>query len=152
MKIRMHWGLGVALVYGAFALATTSVAIFAMRSRVDLVSPDYYAHSLSHDKHLAAVSRARALETAGRFRMDTTDDGRTIDLRWVSAADRPREATMTLYRPSDSAADRVLLLERAASGHHRVSLSDLTAGRWILQVQWHVNGEDYYDERELMVR
>ena len=42
MKIRVHWGVAVAVFYTAFALSTVGFVAFAMTRDVDLVSVDYY--------------------------------------------------------------------------------------------------------------
>jgi hypothetical protein len=152
MSLRIHWGFGIAFVYTAFALGTTGVAIFAMHERVDLVSADYYARSMNHDGHLAAVARARALEEAGALDVRISPDGRTVDLRWTDSDRGPLDGTITLYRAADAAADRVLPMLRDPSGHQRVSFPGLANGRWTLKLEWQEDAREYYTERELIVR
>ena len=53
---------------------------------------------------------------------------------WWPPADRARAAhSITLYRPSESAADRVFALAPDAAGRQRVSLVGVPAGRWGLE-------------------
>ena len=56
-----NWGTGIALVYTAFALATSAFVAFAIERHVDLVSPDYYARSLQLDRRMAAERGAAEL-------------------------------------------------------------------------------------------
>ena len=41
MKLRMHWGVAVAVFYTIFALGTVGFVAFAMTRDVELVSVDY---------------------------------------------------------------------------------------------------------------
>jgi hypothetical protein len=148
MKIRWHWGFGLAAVYTAFAAGTTGVALFAMRQQVDLVSADYYARSLDHDAHLAAIERTLALGDGVRVGLV----GRTLDLSWPAERARPIAGTVTLYRPSSAAADRTIGITPDAAGTMRVPLADLPAGRWTVQLAWQAAGLTYYLEREVVVR
>src|SRR5215471_16964354 len=128
MAIRWHWGIGIALVYAAFAAGTTGVALFAMRQRVDLVSTDYYERSLAHDAHVAAVERARALGDGVQVRVATTD--RSVDVLWHAPRDAAITGTVTLYRASDAPADRVIPIVRGADGGMRIPIADLAPGHW----------------------
>lgn len=145
---RIHWGLAIALVYAAFASATVAFVVFALRQPVDLVSPDYYARSLRQDDRAAAERRASALTTPITCRI-AGGDALVITL--------PREAshgaagTLTLYRPSDGRADRVVPLALDADGTQRVSLAGMAHGRWQIQLEWEAGGVRYYHERRVDV-
>ena len=64
MKLRMHWGVAVAVFYTAFALSTVGFVAFAMTRDVELVSDDYYQQALAHDRHMQAVANGDALGAA----------------------------------------------------------------------------------------
>src|SRR3954471_7249234 len=55
MKLHVNWGTGVAVVYTAFAVATSAFVVFALRRPVDLTAADYYAQSLREDQQMEAV-------------------------------------------------------------------------------------------------
>ena len=71
MRITFNWGTGIALVYIAFAVATTGFVTFAMNRSVDLVSADYYAQSLQQDQQMDAEQNALMLRPAPRWRNPT---------------------------------------------------------------------------------
>jgi len=131
MKLRMHWGVAVAVFYTAFALSTVGFVTFAMTRDVELVSADYYQQALSHDRHMQAMANGDALGAA----MDATT--------------RAMRGTATLYRPSDSHADRTTALMPAVDGTIVIPTAGLASGRWQLRVQWSAGGRDYYFERDL---
>ena len=101
MRLRLHWGVSIALVYATFASGTLAFTWFAMRQPVDLVSADYYQRALDHDRHQAA--RARGLTLGDELRID--GDARTglVTVTWREAGSRPERGEATFYRPSSPA-------------------------------------------------
>ena len=150
MKLRMSWGLGIAVVYSVFATGTLTFAWYAMRQPVDLVSGDYYERAIEHDAHRAAVERGFAL--GSDLAIDRATDGRVVTITWKKAGTRPREGTITLYRPSNPAWDRRLPIAIDSLGAQAVHLDNLPAGEWLLQLRWAAADGDYYVERALTVR
>ena len=148
MRIRLNWGTGIALVYTAFAAATTGFVAFAMGRPVELVSADYYQQSLEQDSRIAAEKNAADLGVV--LAVDESDAHATVTLPPSQARDA--RGTVTLYRPSDSHADRVLPLRLGADGTQRVPLDRLASGRWVVQVRWSSAGRDYYVEGGVHVR
>jgi hypothetical protein len=145
MRIRLHWGTGVALVYSAFALGTLGFVAFAMGRPPTLVSPQYYGRALAHDQRMAAAANARTLGPAPDVRLTT--DGTEMVLQLPASHAASARGTLTLYRASDAGADRVVALSLAPDGRQRVSLDGLAGGRWRVQVEWTVDGRPYYYER-----
>jgi nitrogen fixation protein FixH len=60
--------------------------------------------------------------------------------------------TVTLYRPSDPHADRILPLALDTHGRQSVPLTGVLEGRWVLQVRWSAGGRTYYLERPVDAR
>lgn len=149
MKIKVHWGTGIALVYIVFAVATVCFVTFAMSRRVDLVSKDYYARSLQQDGQMKAERNALSL-TPEPAVVQSAARAVLLSLPRVHAG--AATGTVTLYRASDSTADRVLALAIDANGQQRISLEGLAAGVWTLQVRWSVASHDYYVERAVFAR
>ena len=146
--MKFNWGTGIALVYAVFALATIGFVVFAMDQPVELVSADYYEQGLRQDEHAAASARGQAL--GAHFQLQVASDGRDLLLRWDAA--RPDEATgsVVLYRPSDSRADRRIGLRPDRDGVQRIALDDLASGRWIAEVRWRFQQQDYLVARAVM--
>jgi len=149
MRIPLNWGAAIAIVYTVFAAATATFVTFAMGRPVELVSGDYYEQSLRHDERIAAERNARAVGATVSIR-EASQDAATIALpaSQVSSA----RGSVTLYRPSDSRADRQQILQLDAAGTQQISLAHLTAGRWVIQVRWSALGRDYYLEQGVQVR
>jgi nitrogen fixation protein FixH len=147
MTLRWNWGTGIALVYGTFAACTLGFVVYAMEQSVDLVSPDYYAQSLRQDERMAATTRVTAL--GDRFAVAVRADQQDVDVTIPSAARDAATGSITFYRPSNAAADRVVPLAIDAGGVAHASFSGLAHGRWILKIEWRASGAPYYFEEPI---
>lgn len=147
MTVRLNWGFAVAAFYSVFALSTVGFVVFAMGRRVDLVSADYYAQALAHDRHVQAVANADAL---GQAVAAAVDGGHVLITLPPSMATHMR-GTATLYRAADAGADRTVSLIPDADGRQAIPLAGLAAGRWQLQLTWSADGRDYYVERDIRI-
>ena len=116
MKLHVSWGVGIALVYSAFAAATLGFVVFAAEQKIDLVSADYYQRSLDQDQRAAASANAAALHDAVAVQLT---DGRTLTIVWP-AEPRVTSGSIRLYRPSDSGADRLIAAAPAADSSQTI--------------------------------
>jgi hypothetical protein len=148
-RVRMHWGAAIAAVYITFAGATVSFVVFAVGRPVELVSADYYEQSLKHDTHMQALANADALGSA--VRIAAAEEAPAIDVDMPPVPARGLTGTITLYRPSDRTADRVMPLSLDAEGHQRVVVNGAARGRWVVKLAWHEAGQDFYREQAVLL-
>jgi nitrogen fixation protein FixH len=142
MQIRVNWGVAVAIAYTVFAAGTLGFAVFAMEQPVDLVSPDYYEQSLKQDDRMAAVARVQAM--GDTFSAALSADEVAVAIPPAARVDVT--GTITMYRPSDAAADRSVPLRVNPDGVARMGVGELARGHWILKVSWQARGQGYYYE------
>jgi hypothetical protein len=142
MQWRLNWGTGIAAVYALFACSTMGFVVFAMNRPADLVSADYYQRSLQQDERIAAEANARTLIEPVRFAIHS--ETRRIIVTWPSTF-RTASGEITLYRPSNSSADRRYAIT-PASGEQTIDVGDLASGRWRLQAAWTDGGRSFYQE------
>ncbi len=149
MRIRFNWGTGIGLVYAMFVSGTIAFVIFALGQPVELVSADYYGQSLTYDTRLDAARRGNALGDA--VRLTPAENGRAFIVSLPREHALASKGTLTWYRPSSEAADRVLPLALDARGEQRLPLADLAPGRWIVKIEWETRGRRYYREEAVQV-
>lgn len=148
MRLTWNWGTGIVVLYSAFALSTMGFVAFAMSRPVSLVSDDYYEQSLREDAKREAVGNAAAL--GARVSIAVTAQDR-LDLRLPVEQMPSAGGTITFYRASDAAQDRVVALKMASDGTQSVPLQGLASGQWLAKVQWTAHGRDFYLERPVVV-
>jgi nitrogen fixation protein FixH len=149
-RLRIHWGIAVAIAYTVFASATAGFVAFAMSHPVQLVSSDYYERSLAHDAHLAAVARTQALGPGVSVGVTAGGDALIVTLPAEAAAGAA--GRVAFYRPADASADRTVTLDVDAQGRQRVPLAGLAAGYWRVRVEWTALGKAYFAEHVVAVR
>lgn len=147
VRVRMHWGVAVALFYSLFALSTVGFVVYAMSRDVDLVSEDYYGRALAHDGRVQALANADALGAA----VGATVAADHVRVRVPPAMAPQLRGTITLYRPADARADRTVAFVPGADGTQTLATAGMVAGRWRLQMQWSADGHDYYAERDIRI-
>lgn len=151
MRIRFHWGAGVALLYTAFALATVGFVIFAIAHPAALVSDDYYREATRHDRRIEATANGRLAGTD--LVMSANAAGVPVAVLKTAPDHHGRgTGTITWYRPSDASFDRTMALDLDVQGVQRMTLDAWPAGHWLVKVAWEVNGRPFYFERAVMVR
>lgn len=147
MKLRMNWAAGIVLSYCAFAAATLGFVIFALQRPVDLVAADYYAQSLRQDRQMDAVRNARDQQASVR-----QSGNRDVVFSLPPAQAAEASGSVTLYRASDAAADRVVEMKTDAAGRQQISLAGLRPGAWTVQVRWTAQGRAFYLEQRVFAR
>jgi nitrogen fixation protein FixH len=147
--MKVSWGTAVAAAYGLFAAATIGFVTFAMRVPVVLVRDDYYAASLQQDRRILAVRNAGAL---GDRTSVVAADAATLVVAVPREQASTARGTVTFYRASDAAADRVMPLAVAADGRQRISVRGYPAGHWLVQLRWSADGQEFYSERQVELR
>jgi nitrogen fixation protein FixH len=149
MRIRVNWGVGIAIVYTLFALGTVGVVALAMRRPVDLVSDDYYEQSLVYDQRIAAMENGDALGTSVVVAVEADARSPRIVLPARDAARARGE--ITLYRPSATGADRTFALALDATGTQRIPLEGLASGVWRVRLRWTEGARAFYREQVVVL-
>ncbi len=140
-------------IVGWFAIFITAMAIWivvAVRQRVDLVRPDYYAHEIDFQKQIERVRRTRALPSAVQLEFRAADRAWIVRLP-AGAYGADTTGTLHLYRPSDAALDLVLPLALEADGTQTFQPGTLRPGPWKAQLLWRSGGSEYYHEQSVLV-
>lgn len=138
------WIWGVTGGYLLFAAATLGFVAFALTQDTELVSPDYYQRGTAHQAHMDATSRALALPDSLAWTVALK--GGQVTCRFARADIQGR---FHLYRPADAALDR--RLDIALQDGAQTLSTDLAPGRWILQIDWTMDGLAYHSRREFRV-
>ena len=148
MTRRLHWGVGISLVYVLFATGTVGFVAFAMHQQIDLVSEDYYPQSLVHDARMSATARANAL--GGAMSVAFEPRLQSVVVTWPEAM-RVEAGEVTLYRAADAKADRHVPAEPDGHGRQIILVEELEHGAWTVRVNWTSDGRAFFTERRLML-
>lgn len=141
MTLLKNWGFRLVLLYGGFVVFMLSLVLVATRNTNDLVSDDYYDREISYESQIQQGRSAKALKEP----LTWTMSGRTLMLRFPKSSFAPK-GSLTLYRASNAKLDRIIPIAADAEGIQSVDFSTAATGMWRIQIQWEINGRQYYNE------
>lgn len=139
--MKNSWPIALILFFIAVFAAVIAFVLFTQRHRVDLVAPDYYAQSLTHEAYLDSVRRAQQFTNTPILEIE----GRVVRI----TIPNPLGATgeVHLYRPADARLDQRLPLALDAEGRQQLDLTTLAPGPWRVQLTWSVSNLSYATDR-----
>lgn len=141
----MDWGKGILLTIISFvALIMTMVVISVRMDGIELVTENYYEEEIKYQDRIDQSNSANELDRTV-ISYDPQVKAVLLDLPNGSTG------TLQLFRPSDSTLDQEIQISVNQSGQTSVSVSDLKAGYWKLQLKWDEAGVTYYEEKKINI-
>lgn len=148
MKRTFTWGKGLIMVMILFAAALGFFFIFSSSNQLMLVEDDYYEEEIQYQKKIDKIRKTEQLTDKVTFKQK----GDTMNLHFpVSSADDSIKGILHFYRPSDSRLDVFMPLQPDTSGLQQVDLGKLHRGKYLLKLDWKMNGLEYYQEHTLIL-
>ncbi len=120
-----------------------------MQTRIDMVTPDYYAEELKYQATIDARNNTGTLSAPVSVRQP----GDTIEITFPGELQgAPLQGKVHFYRPADSRRDFTLPLELNDAGQLLVSRSKFDRGPYRIKLQWQFDGKDYFQETQFYVQ
>jgi len=139
----MNWGWKIALFYGSFVAFMLFMVFMAVRQDFDLVSEDYYDQEIAYQSRIDQMNNATA--DGQKVTISKSDAG--YELAFSGKAENVK---VQFFRPSDDTKD-VVLEEATVEGALVVPIDRFTMGKYLVKVEWSVNGKTYFQEQNLFV-
>jgi hypothetical protein len=145
----MHriWPIGLTVFFVLFVAGMVAFVAWSAGHREDLVAPDYYEQEIRYQERIEASARAGAAGLRPAIAYDAAM-GRLKLSFGDPAALQSATGTVTLYRPSDAAMDRVFAFEPDAEGAQSIPVA-LASGLWRVKTEWHKDGQAFYAEEAI---
>ena len=141
----MDWGKRILLTIIAFvALIMTLVVISVRMDGIELVTENYYQAEINYQDRIDQESSALRLDR-------TVITYHSIDKNLVLDLPNGSNGKLQLFRPSDATLDQELLVNVLDANSTTVSLVDLKAGYWKIQLSWTEGGKMYYEEKKITI-
>jgi hypothetical protein len=141
----MHWGHKIIIVFVLFAAGILTMVTKSMRTRIDLVTPDYYGEELKYQQVIDGRKQAQNLSSPVMI----SQEEYTITLAFPKEMQGiPLTGKVLFYRASDSGQDVTIPVK---SGRLTLSKDHLHKGSYRVQMQWQANGKKYFQENMMMV-
>lgn len=145
----MNWGHKIIIVFILGAAGIVTLVVKSMRTRIDMVTVDYYAEELQYQQNIDAQKNAHRL-TDPVIIAQTSDSVEIIFPQECLGAELKGE--ITFYRPSDSRRDFSVPVQPDEHGKVLVDRLRLDRGNYRIKVQWELAGTPYFLERQFFVQ
>lgn len=147
MKLKIHWGWGIAIFYSLFVLSLLGFLFFTTFNRVDLVEEDYYEKEINYQQQIDKETRTANL--AGKLTMQPS--GSVFILTFPGELDPSTiGGSIHFYRPSSKRLDQKFKIEADSSGMQVLPVNTLRKGLWFVKVDWSAGDSAYYNEEKFI--
>jgi hypothetical protein len=143
----MNWGHKIIIVFTLFAAGILTLVTKSMRTKIDLVTADYYGEELKYQQVIDGRKQALSLSSPVKI----SQEENTVTLAFpAEMQDIPLTGNVLFYRASNSAQDVSLPLQNQ-KGLLIVDKNRLQKGSYRIQLTWQANGKKYFQENAMMV-
>ncbi len=147
MKIRFHWGTGIALVFAFFVFSLLYAVIKSRGIDHSLVRNDYYYEDVHYQEKKEKVRRTEALQ--GAVGVQLIKEQKLLMVYFPRAM--TPEGEIYLYRASNASLDRRYPIQPDTAGIQFIEVQNLKPGYWTVKVDWTSDGLAYYMEEEINI-
>ena len=148
-KTRTIWPYAIIAVFVLFAGYIGYMVQQAMRTTVDLVSPDYYQQELAYQERMESVARTAALPAPVELRYEAAAQRLTLQLP-PAMAEQPVQGEIHFFRPSDQKLDFRLPLQTGTD--QQFNTAKMLPGYWRVRVDFTADNQAYFVEKELIIK
>lgn len=138
--MKIGWGTKIAILYIGFVVMILTLVGATFFTKTELVADDYYHQETIFQKRINALNASAALRDSLTLTVNET----TVDLHFPqSNQNQPIKASIHFYAPSSATADRLYEKTTVDQTIH-FDRSKLRPIPYEMQVNWQMNGKDYY--------
>jgi len=139
----MNWGHKIIIVFVLFAAGILTMVTKSMRTRIEMVTPNYYAEELKYQQVIDGRREAGSLSSP----VNINQSEEALELVFPPEMQGiALEGSVLFYRASDASKDVRLELHPDAYGTMPVSKQRFRRGNYKVQLQWAAKGKSYFQE------
>lgn len=149
MKMKFNWGTGILFVIIFFLLAVIAFFIYISNLDINLVEDNYYEKELAYQQRIDKLNNTSSLP--GKIEVLQEPGVIIIQFPHLDSALIP-SGYLTFYRPSDPKKDFTVPLQLNDSCRQVLNISRIDKGKWMIKLDWNMNGKEYYFEEDIIVQ
>jgi hypothetical protein len=148
-KTEKSWPRGIIIAYIIFVCATLGFVAFTFTVDFDLVVPDYYNQTLVYEDQIIRKQNMAMLSESVSVKVEGSEIQVLYPAELIASE---LTGSISIYRPSNAAMDKVVSVSPDSSGLQRISGSDMAKGMWTLKVTLISSDKEYYGEYPVNLR
>ncbi len=144
----MNWGYKIIIVFIVFAAGILTLVTKSMRTKIDMVTKDYYAEELKYQQVIDGKKNAGALSAPVLIAQQAEGIAVTFpqELHGTNITGK-----IKFYRPSDAGMDVEMPLHLSSEGMLVINRQLFHKGNYLVKVQWENGGKPFYQEESLHI-
>lgn len=141
----MNWGLKITFLYLAFVAMILTLVFKASGEKVELVTKDYYAQELVHQKKMDAIRSGNQWKAQVAIAV-------TNGVLSIAFPDQlhVEKGMINIYRPSDSALDKEFALDTDHASFE-TSTNGWPMGYYLVRLTWESEGKESIIEETIFI-
>lgn len=145
--MKINWGAGIALLYAGFVVMILLLVGMSASQKIDLVTDRYYEDELRFQDKINKVNLTRQLKHPLTWNIEHQG----IMIYYPKEFDGSNvTGNVKLYCPSDNTKDLSFPVI-AQNGTQLIPASELTPGRYYLQIDWKYGDQAYWNEDVIVI-
>lgn len=145
----MNWGNKLLLVFTVFGTGMFYLVYRSMKTNFELVEKDYYKSELRYQEVIDGSNRASSLVTF--INLQQTDSGIILTMP-KDVKSKITSGDILFYCWYDSKKDRKFPLSISNDGTQSFKTGIISAGNYIVKINWIGEKQNYYVEKRLTVQ
>lgn len=146
--MKINWGTGILVFIVFFILVNIAFFIFINTLDINLVEDNYYEKELAYQEKIDKIENSRNL--TDRISIISSKENISIIFPSITKGKSPG-GIILFFRPSDPALDITIPLSLNDSSIQIIPTDPLQAGRYIVKIDWLLNGVEYYHEESIVI-
>jgi hypothetical protein len=146
--LKISWGYRIAALYIGFVLLILFMVVMAMRQKIELVTPDYYAKELKFQQEIDAKNNAGLLSVNIQVELQQKTVLISLPDEFIG---KEINGEALMFRPSDSSLDIAFPLVLNAEGKMLLQSDRFKTGLYKLTVKWADDGKNYQTEHTIVL-
>jgi hypothetical protein len=147
MRIKFNWGTGIFIVIVLIFGGVIAFFIYSTSLDINLVENNYYEKELVYEERIQKIRNADNL--AEKIRIESIDG--YIVLHFPDTLKNAAiKGSILFYRPSDEGKDFTLPISLDDSLRQFISKENIFSGKYLIKMEWEMDGIHYYQEEVLI--
>lgn len=146
--MKINWGTGIVIFFIIFISLAVSFIVFSFRQKQDLVDEDYYQKGAAYSVQMAINQRSEIYSDS--VRVYVAGEFVQVDL-CKSLSVNIDSINLVFFRPSDKDLDFSCALDLNPDTEIKVARSNLANGRYLVKLNWQMDGNAFMLQKQLFV-
>lgn len=146
-RMKFNWGTGILITVILIFSGVVGFFLFSLTLESSLVETNYYEKELLYQERINRIRNTESLEEKIRIKLS---DEAILILYPSMVQGKVPEGTVWFYRPSDETKDFRLPVNWGDTTFQLVE-KDILPGKWMVKIDWKLDGIAYYQEESIII-